>query len=68
MRELITNGFEIAMVRDATAGGTNEEGDGYQAAMVNWRFMANAVWTTEVAVRRMTEAAKGSGTPSVAST
>ena len=68
MRELITNGFEIAMVRDATAGGTNEEGDGYQAAMVNWRFMANAVWTTEEAVRRMTEAAKGFGTPSAAST
>ena len=58
MRELIEHGFEIAMVRDAVAGGTNEEGSGYQAAMINWRFMANAVWTTEEAVKRMTDVAK----------
>ena len=38
------------MVRDAVAAGVNEEGDGYEAAMVNARFMANAVWTTEEAV------------------
>jgi nicotinamidase-related amidase len=53
MRKLIENGFEVAMVRDAVAAGTNEEGEGYQAAMVNWRFMANAVWTTEETVERM---------------
>lgn len=58
MRNLIQNGFEVVMVRDAVAAATNEEGSGYDAAMINWRFMANAVWTTEETVRRMTEAAK----------
>ena len=53
MRDIIEAGFEVAMVRDAVAAGVTEEGDGYEAAMVNWRFMANAVWTTDEAVRRM---------------
>jgi nicotinamidase-related amidase len=51
MRDFIENGFEVAMVRDATAGTSNEEGDGYQAALINWRFMAHALWTTVEAVR-----------------
>ena len=45
------------MVRDATAGTTNEEGDGYRSAMVNFRFLAHALWTTEDAVRFLHEAA-----------
>ena len=53
MRDLIEAGFTFAMVRDAIAAGRNEEGDAYQAAMVNYRFMANAVWTTENTVKRM---------------
>ncbi|MFS2135655.1 isochorismatase family protein [Duganella sp. Dugasp56] len=53
MRNLIQNGFEVAMVRDAVAAAENEEGSGYDAAMINWRFMANAVWTAEDTVRRM---------------
>jgi len=57
MRDIIEAGFEVAMVRDAVAAGLNEEGDGYEAAMVNWRFMANAIWTTDEAVRRMRAAA-----------
>lgn len=52
MRNLIQNGFEVVMVRDAVAAASNEEGAGYDAAMINWRFMANAVWTTEEVVRR----------------
>jgi len=59
MRDIIEAGLEVAMVRDAVAGGVNEEGDGYQAAMINWRFMANAVWTTDEAVQRMRAAAAG---------
>ena len=51
MRDFIENGFEIAMVRDATGGAVNEEGSGYEAALVNWRFMAHALWTTDEAVR-----------------
>lgn len=57
MRDIIEAGMEVAMVRDAVAAGVNEEGDGYVAAMVNWRFMANAVWTTEETVERMRAAA-----------
>jgi nicotinamidase-related amidase len=57
LRDFLEHGFEVAMVRDATAGTTNEEGDGYRAAMVNFRFLAHAVWTTEEAVRLLHEAA-----------
>jgi biuret amidohydrolase len=53
MRDLVDRGFEVAMVRDAVAGAVNEEGDGYLAAMINYRFMANAVWTTDEAVQRI---------------
>lgn len=47
LRELLEQGFEVAVVKDATAGAKVPEGDGYQAALVNFRMMANAVWTTE---------------------
>ena len=57
MRDIIEAGIEVAMVRDAVAGAVNEEGDGYEAAMINWRFMANAVWTTEETIKRMKAAA-----------
>ena len=53
MRELMEQGFEVAVVKDATAASIVEEGDGYQAAVVNFRFIANAVWTTEEAVEAM---------------
>ncbi|MEI6001652.1 cysteine hydrolase [Paraburkholderia bengalensis] len=53
MRDIIEEGMEVAMVRDAVAGGRNEEGDAYLAAMINYRFFANAVWTTEEAIGRM---------------
>ena len=50
MRELMEQGFEVAVVSDATAAAQVAEGDGYKAAMVNFRFIANTVWTTEQAV------------------
>lgn len=53
-RELQEQGFEVAIVRDATAAAKLPEGDGYAAALVNFRFMANAVWTTDEVVARMT--------------
>jgi len=65
LRDFIEQGFEVAMVRDATAGTTNEEGDGYQAALVNWRFIAHALWTTAEAVR-LIKASANSGQHSVA--
>ena len=57
MRDLIESGFEVAMVSDAVAAGVNDVGDGYEAAMTNWRFMCNAVWTTEEAIEKMKAAA-----------
>ncbi|MES9832382.1 MAG: cysteine hydrolase [Candidatus Thiodiazotropha sp. DIVDIV] len=53
MRELLEQGFEVAVVSDATAAAQVEEGDGYAAAVVNFRFMANTIWTTEEAVKVM---------------
>ena len=53
MRELIEQGFEVAVVSDATAAAIVEEGDGYQAALVNFRFIANTVWTTQQAVQNI---------------
>jgi nicotinamidase-related amidase len=47
MRELIEQGFEVAVVKDATAAAQVEEGDGYAAALVNFRYIANTVWTTD---------------------
>jgi nicotinamidase-related amidase len=53
MREFLEQGFEVAVVKDGTAAAIVPEGDGYAAAMVNFRFMANAVWTTKEAVKAM---------------
>lgn len=54
LRELLERGFEIAIVKDATAGPRHPEwGDGYQAAMINYRFLAHAVLSTDQAVDRM---------------
>lgn len=55
LRELIEQGFEVAVVKDATAGPRLPEGDGYLAALVNFRFLASAVWTTAEAVRALTK-------------
>ena len=53
MRELMEQGFEVAVVSDATAAAIVEEGNGYEAALVNFRFIANTVWTTEQAVQKI---------------
>lgn len=53
LRELLEQGFEVAVVSDGTAAAQVEEGDGYEAAMVNFRFTANALWTTEQAIKKM---------------
>ena len=49
MRELMEQGFEVAVVSDATAAAIVDEGDGYKSALVNFRFIANTVWTTKEA-------------------
>lgn len=51
MRELLEQGFDVTVVKDATAAAiTPELGDGYVAALINFGFMANAVVTTEEVV------------------
>lgn len=46
LRDLLESGFEVAVVRDAVAAPKIPEGDGYQAAIINFRYMANGLWTT----------------------
>ncbi len=54
MRELLEQGFNVTVVKDATAAAiTPELGDGYQTALTNFGFMANAVLTTQEAVSRL---------------
>lgn len=57
MRELLEQGFEVAVVKDATAAAMLPEGDGYLAALTNFRYMANAVWTTDEVVDLIDKAA-----------
>ncbi len=53
LRDMLEQGLEVAVVRDATAAAILPEGDGYLAAITNFRFIANALWTTEEAVKRI---------------
>ena len=50
LRHLLEEGFEVAVVRDATAAARVATGDGYLAALTNYSFLAHAVWMTEEAV------------------
>ena len=51
LRELLEQGFEVVIVKDATAGAQVPEGDGYEAALVNFRYIASAVVSTKDAVK-----------------
>ncbi|MDN7738369.1 cysteine hydrolase family protein [Burkholderia gladioli] len=53
LRELVEQGFEVLVVRDATAGPRVPEGDGYLAALVNFRFIAHALWSTAQTVEAL---------------
>jgi nicotinamidase-related amidase len=54
LRELLEQGFQVAVIKDATAGPRHPEwGDGYQAAMINYRFLAHGVWSTDEVLARM---------------
>ena len=50
LRELTEQGFEVSVVKDATAGAQLPGGDFYQAALLNFRMIASAVLTTDEAV------------------
>jgi nicotinamidase-related amidase len=54
LRELLEQGFQVAVIKDATAGPRHPVwGDGYQAALVNYNFLAHAVWSTSEVVQGM---------------
>ena len=54
MRELLEQGFDVTVVSNATAAATlPDKGDGYAAALTNFKFMANAVLSTEEAIDAM---------------
>ncbi len=55
LRELTEQGFEVAVVKDATAGAQLPGGDFYQAALLNFRMIASAVMTTDETVRAIEE-------------
>ena len=54
LRELLEQGFEVAVVKDATAASKHPHwGYGYTAALINYAFLAHAVLTTDEAVNGM---------------
>jgi len=61
LRDLLEQGFEVAVVRDATAGPRHPtRGDGYQAALVNYAFLAHSVpYTDEIVAAMSDERPKG---------
>jgi nicotinamidase-related amidase len=54
LREFLEQGFEVAIVKDATAGPRHPEwGNGYTAALINYAFLAHAVLTTDETIKAM---------------
>lgn len=54
LRELLEHGFEVAVVKDATAAPRHPEmGDGYPGAVINYGYLAHAVLTTADAIKVM---------------
>ncbi|WP_336621007.1 MULTISPECIES: cysteine hydrolase [unclassified Sinorhizobium] len=53
LRHLLEQGFEVAVVRDAIAAAKLPDGDGYLAALINFRFIANGLWTTDDTLKRL---------------
>jgi nicotinamidase-related amidase len=62
LRDLLEQGFEVYVIRDATAGPRHPVwGDGYQAALVNYAFLAHALISTEEIVHAMCLRATSAG-------
>ncbi|MBD2157287.1 cysteine hydrolase [Leptolyngbya sp. FACHB-16] len=54
LRDLIEQGFEVLVVKDATAAPRHPDlGDGYKAALINFGYIANAVLSTDDVVAAM---------------
>ena len=54
LRELLEQGFEVAVAKDATAAPKRPEWRyGYTATLINYAFLAHAVLTTDATIRAM---------------
>jgi nicotinamidase-related amidase len=54
LRDLLEQGFEVVVIKDATAAPRHPElGDGYKAALINFGYIANAVLSTDEVVAAM---------------
>lgn len=54
LRDLIEQGFEVLVVKDAMAAPRHPElGDGYKAALINFGYIANAVLSTNDVIAAM---------------
>lgn len=53
LRELLEQGFEVAVVGDATAAAQVPGFDGYDAAITNFRFLASDLWSTAEAIEQV---------------
>jgi nicotinamidase-related amidase len=54
LRDLLEQGFEVVVAKDATAGPRHPEwGYGYTAALINFAFLAHAVLSTDEVVKAM---------------
>lgn len=57
LRHLLEEGFEVAVAKDATAAPRHPEwGYGYTAALINFKFLAHAVLSTDEVVKAIDEA------------
>lgn len=55
LRELLEQGFEVAVAGDATAAAQVPGYNGYDAAITNFRFLASDLWSTGEAVARLSQ-------------
>ncbi|OUR95888.1 isochorismatase [Halobacteriovorax marinus] len=55
MRELLEQGFEVIVASDATAAAKLPEGDGYRAAITNFRFISNGVFSTSEVIEMLND-------------
>jgi len=54
LRDLLEQGFEVVVAKDATAAPRHPEwGYGYTAALINFKFLAHAVLSTDEVVTAM---------------
>ncbi len=57
LRDLLEQGFEVLVVKDATAAPQHPRwGDGYAAALINFAFLAHAVLSTEETMNALEKA------------